>query len=816
MSNHLIQRDAGPGRAISTNANALLSGLMSKNLDEAVMAAREVSKAGSLPPEFMEATSRVVHGQARALIYENMGASFGMKAYGLLEKALIEGSWDEREAAFRGLTRIGDKAAPHLKAFVQNSIRDSSLQDAIYFAIRAMASILGNRAAPILKTWAKGKEITVACYGIEAMADTGDGSCGKYLIELLGNKSNIIRDVAFRTIERIGSVLVPVLKDGLTSPDPSVRAACFILLGKVLSSKAIPAMKGFMGSDNPELRLLVVKALQGIDTEEASGLLVNYLSDSSYLVRDGAVRALVARGQKSISILKATLQSGEMELKRLCMRILVSIGGLEALLPLHAMLMKGSTEERLTVAEALRNANDPFTLNAMTEVLATARGGTAMAIFDNLMAIGPEATRRVLEFSLEHPSGSGLFHWLSLLASGESIPGLPIRGFDPAKASPREISLRLYMAILRGDFTSASPLIEECGSRSQGIRSEISTTLSKALCASGHEIDPAMASRLRNSGIGITTDPGFSTPETTTEKRDKTSSGSHAPRETNPPAKEAFLPEEPLSPSASYTGAMTFSNIVKQILDNEGEGGIAKLILELENSMTPRDIAPILKVYYEMDPNLEGVAKIAHIIEKSGIAQKVASILMDCFEDENYYSSTLTALAKINAKVRKAFLDCIDGLTEDEEGPARKRLMKLLRGNSFDTLEYLAGISGKLKNQEFVSLFASEIGSNSKHPKRGEILSRFAEKLTDLDFREACSARNFFSCLGEEGATFLLEKCEDAKSKTFNAVVLEFLEENRKLFPYLKEWVGSFKPSGDEARDLKNGILKCLASVNAL
>jgi HEAT repeat protein len=147
------------------------------------------------------------------------------------------------------------------------------------------------------------------------------------LADLLAGGDADTRWWSARALAEIGGEeATPLLVATLTDADPDVRACAALALGRIRAGEAAPdlaacladestfvagivadalsligepaveALAGMLAAEDPRVRLMAVRALARIRSQQAIGPLFGVLEDSSYLVRYYAQDALEALG----------------------------------------------------------------------------------------------------------------------------------------------------------------------------------------------------------------------------------------------------------------------------------------------------------------------------------------------------------------------------------------------------------------------------------------------------------------------------------------------------------------------------------------
>ena len=167
---------------------------------------------------------------------------------------------DSREAAVHALARFGSRSARPLVAMLGTGDSEGR-----WWATRALAEIGGPDAVMALKDVLNDGDPDLRACAALALGRIRDASAAPALATRLGDPSAFVASIAADALSLIGEGAVATLAECLASPEPHSR-------------------------------LLAVRALSRIKSQEAIAPLFGVLEDPSYLVRYYAQEALEALG----------------------------------------------------------------------------------------------------------------------------------------------------------------------------------------------------------------------------------------------------------------------------------------------------------------------------------------------------------------------------------------------------------------------------------------------------------------------------------------------------------------------------------------
>lgn len=222
---------------------------------------------------------------------------------------VVDGDWLEHlysqnphvaEEAARQLNEMGASALPE----IQEVLRDPGADAAMKKAALKASGLLGRTAAPAVPEIAvhltdpqltEEAAVALSFLGREAFAPLRDGA---------SSDDPVVRRESLRSIGKLkerapldARAVVPLLLDGLTDPDPTVRTVAATYLGIIHAEpqSVVPALVETLQDEEPEVRSAAATALGsfGAEAQSAVPALRKATSDRDEDVRREAGVALV-------------------------------------------------------------------------------------------------------------------------------------------------------------------------------------------------------------------------------------------------------------------------------------------------------------------------------------------------------------------------------------------------------------------------------------------------------------------------------------------------------------------------------------------
>jgi HEAT repeat protein len=155
---------------------------------------------------------------------------------------------------------------------------------------------LGAQALGPLSTLAGSGNANTRWWAARTLAEVGGEGAAAALTRLLEDDEADVRACACLALGRIGAVSAAPALAGLLTDESALVAGIAADALSMLGAAAIPALAERLRYERPTVRLLAVRALERIGTEQAIGPLCSVVEDPSYLVSRSAVEALEKLG----------------------------------------------------------------------------------------------------------------------------------------------------------------------------------------------------------------------------------------------------------------------------------------------------------------------------------------------------------------------------------------------------------------------------------------------------------------------------------------------------------------------------------------
>jgi len=177
-----------------------------------------------------------------------------------LVEALASGEDEGREAAALALGPFGSEAIQPLADLLAGGDADTR-----WWSARALAEIGGEEATPLLVATLADADPDVRACAALALGRIRAGEAAPDLAACLADESTFVAEIVADALSLIGE-------------------------------PAVEALAAMLDAEDPRVRLMAVRALARIRSQQAIGPLFGVLEDSSYLVRYYAQDALEALG----------------------------------------------------------------------------------------------------------------------------------------------------------------------------------------------------------------------------------------------------------------------------------------------------------------------------------------------------------------------------------------------------------------------------------------------------------------------------------------------------------------------------------------
>ncbi len=296
---------------------------------------------------------------------------------------------------------------------------------------RAAVEILGDLpvdpATDALTAATRDPDPTVRATAFRSLARAGQASAMNATVGGLTDTEAEVRLAAVRAVGALGgdgSDAAGALRVALGDPDPAVRSsAAGVILRRSPDDTALAAVRALLEADDPEPRVLALRAFEEAGVNEGFGPSAEALKDRRPAVRSAAARALAACDPlRAVPPLVASMGDEDAGVRESVALALSRIGP-----PAMESVLEALADPALAPGAILALERLPATLSR-DAITAYARGESsrAQADLELLRSIGPDGDDRVrlLRDSLldrARSSGRSALRSASLLGERESI-----------------------------------------------------------------------------------------------------------------------------------------------------------------------------------------------------------------------------------------------------------------------------------------------------------------------------------------------------------------------------------------------------------
>lgn len=269
--------------------------------------------------------------------------------------ALDDQVWSTRRKAADALSSRSDreKVVELLREEVTRGNRNR-----IYWGIKVLSAVLGERALPILKSLISWKDDDLRYLGIVALGKLKTPEVAQLLISYLSDPSQVVREKAVDLLGQHGEpVRIPLLELA-NSAQPETRFWALKALQRVSPDDFLARCRALSVHPTPELRYVSIRALALASPADAVPLLISSFSDALWVVRKFASDTIVRMGEPAIPPLFRALSDGTEDTQYWSISTLARMGR-PALAGLREALIGGDRTARGFAIASLADADLP-------------------------------------------------------------------------------------------------------------------------------------------------------------------------------------------------------------------------------------------------------------------------------------------------------------------------------------------------------------------------------------------------------------------------------------------------------------------------
>ena len=300
-----------------------------------------------------------------------------IKIEDLLEKFNHE-VWEERKKTSDIISKLGSPVVPHLI----NSLKTDS-DNMRYWSIRTLGEISTPDALKAILLILDSKDYKYRTYAVQALKNCKNEIIINKLADCLDDPSWEVANNSAQTLECIGAVAIPILIRRLKKSSDNVS---FWII-KIISKVKLEILVQFLKYKNRSIRLFITEALGDLNSMTAIKLLLRFLDDQYWDVKQNAVDSLVKIGDKVIEPLLHYIKGKDSETYLWAEKIFDNIE-IRMITPLINLLKSGDRDIKVNVAKLLGNTNDNRVIGPLIEALSDKSWFVAKASANALVRLG--------------------------------------------------------------------------------------------------------------------------------------------------------------------------------------------------------------------------------------------------------------------------------------------------------------------------------------------------------------------------------------------------------------------------------------------
>lgn len=330
-------------------------------------------------------------------------------AEGLI-KCFGDSSWTIRRQAAQALQSFGPKYLNNLRrAFSANVVKGGN-DDVCFWTIKIIARLLGKKGVESLAKALKSDNRNLRFYSVTALGDCEGTRAIIPLISALEDKSWIVRRQAAEALEKYGQTAVPYLKQAFKKGGPDLKFWSIKLLSKLMGKDAVNEFIPILESENEDMRYYALEALGEIHNDAIIPIVVQRLSDPSWIIRKLAAGILGGYGSKIVENLVPLLTDEDEDCRYWVIKILGQMGdiGVDRLLE-H--LSKSDKKTKLFIISVLGEMDDERVIKALVKCLDDENWPVRNQACEALVRFESKAIEPLLMTMISHSCNSDLQFW---------------------------------------------------------------------------------------------------------------------------------------------------------------------------------------------------------------------------------------------------------------------------------------------------------------------------------------------------------------------------------------------------------------------
>lgn len=363
------------------------------NLDQAYWICHVLSRLGSGAQLILEGQLNSPDSQRRRYAIHSFAKRTGEKPIELLIQALDDPLWTNRKRAAECLSSRADK---DLTAKILRSKMVHGSRNQIYWGVRILPRLMGERALPILEKLLKLPDSDIRYLAVTAMGALRSPAALPWLVQAIEDPAQPVRERATEILASMGAQSSDRLQELARSGSPESRYWSLRALLQLAPEKGIEAAVDLLKNPNLEIRHAVVRAAAHVPSRATMDILFEAFRDTSWTVRKQASNHLAATGERAVPLLEEGVGGADQDVVYWCIATLGKVG--TAGLPkLKTMLAHQDADVRGFVIDALSDNPSEGSLDLLVTSLGDKTWPIRRQAATVLTRQGPRAGKFVLE-----------------------------------------------------------------------------------------------------------------------------------------------------------------------------------------------------------------------------------------------------------------------------------------------------------------------------------------------------------------------------------------------------------------------------------
>jgi len=337
----------------------------------------------------------------RSAMSNNIAVS--LKQIQVLIAGFSDEKWETRRRNSEIIAKIGKPAVDPLIEAIK-----SDNEDIRYWAVQALGAIGDPGGTDVLLKMMRTGNLKSRAFAAGALGKTSSTEVIQQLIASLEDPSWQVQENAAKSLQTIGKPALPALAEVLKKASDNV--AFWIV--KIIMAVDLEILKKFLNIKNKNIRLLVTEALGESRKKQAIYLLINFLRDHSWQVRQNAVDSLIKIGETVLDPLLMFIKDQDADLYYWVEKILDGIE-VRTIDPVLQLLRKGDRDMRYHIVGLLGKSLDPRAIDELAAALDDECWFVAKNAANALVKQGHACIGKLIDLLRNPATKENVRHWAS-------------------------------------------------------------------------------------------------------------------------------------------------------------------------------------------------------------------------------------------------------------------------------------------------------------------------------------------------------------------------------------------------------------------